>query len=180
MRWVLPICVCFIEWWLKIDEEAPTTVVMGCESRSLLKHLQNRVEVKVLPLQARVFIQLHCFQVNETAWQLSQPFFSQLRCNQLLNETLEPDANGTVRACVDFGYTDEFDVERLAKLCCCRGSKFCNEEISWATPGRLLDRQPPTFETSAAASGSAESSIPRTISVALTLFSVLIVFARPC
>ncbi|KAI6203304.1 hypothetical protein M3Y94_00540800 [Aphelenchoides besseyi] len=139
-----------------VDVESPTTILFGCESRSLLKHVQNRVEIKE----------------NETAWQLSEPFVSQLRCHQIVNNTMEPDINGTIRECVDFEYRDEFDVERQAKLCCCRGTEFCNEEISWQLPGRFVGENVSMIKEqnkNAASDSLVSHAIVSTISIVLII-----------
>lgn len=54
-----------------------------------------------------------------------------------MNET-EPDVNNTRRECVDFHYLDNHDIERRAKLCCCTGSDYCNEQIDWSDSARSL------------------------------------------
>ncbi|KAI6182811.1 hypothetical protein M3Y97_00421200 [Aphelenchoides bicaudatus] len=95
-----------------------TTMLQGCESRSMLKHLENRE--------------------NETAWQLSDPFFKQIRCSQIVTNETQPDVNDTRRECVDFEYMDAHHVHRTAKLCCCSGSDFCNQQIGWSDSARFL------------------------------------------
>uniref|UniRef100_A0AC34QAD3 Uncharacterized protein n=1 Tax=Panagrolaimus sp. JU765 TaxID=591449 RepID=A0AC34QAD3_9BILA len=103
---------------------AATTVLKGCESRSLLKHRQTKMMDQEYS--------------NNTDWMWSEAFFNAPRCSEIIavgTEALAKDggvvSDGVERVCLDISF-EQKNVGTKGKICCCRGQDHCNEDIKWS------------------------------------------------
>ncbi|CEF67241.1 Hypothetical protein SRAE_2000190500 [Strongyloides ratti] len=93
-------------------------VFHGCETKSIYKYKTAKIEDEIIG--------------NNSQWKDFEYIFHSPRCSEMLNY-VEPNENGTKIACIDTTFVDN-NVEKKRKYCCCKGSDFCNEKISWSHP----------------------------------------------
>uniref|UniRef100_A0A914PZ16 Uncharacterized protein n=1 Tax=Panagrolaimus davidi TaxID=227884 RepID=A0A914PZ16_9BILA len=99
-----------------------TTTQKGCESRSLLKHVQN----KAIDEEFK----------NNTEWHYSKPLYDSPRCNEIitaagLNEENQFSQND-IRVCLDIEFVEN-DNPSKGKICCCKGKNNCNgNDLLWS------------------------------------------------
>uniref|UniRef100_A0A0K0F7X0 Uncharacterized protein n=1 Tax=Strongyloides venezuelensis TaxID=75913 RepID=A0A0K0F7X0_STRVS len=112
---VEPYCLIFME---KDMIGGLSRVFHGCESKSMYKYITSRNNNEV--------------DGNSSDWKEFESIAQNPRCIEMLNY-VEENENGTKIACIDANFMDN-GIEKKSKYCCCKGSDFCNENISWSYP----------------------------------------------
>ncbi|TKR94254.1 hypothetical protein L596_008565 [Steinernema carpocapsae] len=107
------------------DKGSPVVINRGCESRFLLKHIQNKA----------MDDEFH----NNTQWKKTDIAFKKPRCSEIVKESV-PWLNDTQQQCLDFDYMSESGTKLKAKMCCCRGRDNCNAEFKWKDPAVTLSQ----------------------------------------